>query len=290
MGIQIIAEVGECFNGNIKTALEMIEVAKNVGCNTVKFQLLDINELAEDDPEYNWFEKLILPPEKISLFIEKSKEVDIEILFTPVSVKTARYLYESGLKNVKIASSFMNKVQLLEYINEHFETVYISTGMADLEEIIAVVDLLDKPEEIILLHCISEYPTGPLLKKRGLKSLAEKDAHLNMMMILKALYPRLKVGYSDHTDGILVPMVAASMGADVIEKHFTMNREIPIEHYNQNKEYMGTDHVLSIEPPMLKKMVEQIRQIEKIKGSWEWKRSEGEIILKDFLRGRHVER
>lgn len=290
MRTTVIAEVGECFNGNIETARCMIKEARNAGCDIVKFQLLDIDEVALDDPEYDWFSKLYLSPDSIKNLVSCAEQNELEILFTPVSVKTAEYIFEAGLKTVKIASSFINKDDLLSYINEKFETVYVSTGMAELEEIAKLVDRLDRPKEIIILHCVSEYPTGPLLEQRGLKALDEKDVHLNMMLILKALYPHLKVGYSDHTEGILAPVTAVAMGAEVIEKHFTLDRKTPIAHYNNHEEYMGTDHVLSVEPHELHQMVDAIRRIEIIRGQWKWERSEGEKILRNFLRGRYTER
>ena len=290
MRTTVIAEVGECFNGNMETACLMIKEAKKAGCDIVKFQLLYMDEVASDDPEYDWFAKLNLPPRSIRKLISCAEENGIDILFTPVSVRTAEYIYEAGLRTVKIASSFINKDDLLSYINEKFETVYVSTGMAELEEIAELVDCLDKPKEIIILHCVSEYPTGPLLEQRGLKALDEKDVHMNMMLILKALYPNLKVGYSDHTDGILASVAAAAMGAEVIEKHFTMDRETPIAHFNNHEEYMGTDHVLSVEPKELQQMVDAIRRVEMIRGQWKWERSEGEKILRNFLRGRYTER
>ena len=100
----------------------------------------------------------------------------------------------------------------------------------------------------------------------------------------------MKVGYSDHTDGILASVAAAAMGAEVIEKHFTMDRETPIAHFNNHEEYMGTDHVLSVEPKELQQMVDAIRRVEMIRGQWKWERSEGEKILRNFLRGRYTER
>ncbi len=290
MRTTVIAEVGECFNGNMETACLMIKEAKKAGCDIVKFQLLDMDEVASDDPEYDWFAKLNLPPESIRRLVSCAEENRIGVLFTPVSVKTAEYIYEAGIRTVKIASSFISKDDLLDYINAKFETVYVSTGMAELDEIAEVIERLDKLREIAILHCISEYPTGPLLEQRGLKALDEKDVHMNMMLILKALYPHLRIGYSDHTDGILAPVTAVAMGAEIIEKHFTLDRETPIAHYNNQEEYMGTDHVLSIEPPELRQMVDAIRRVEMIKGQWKWERSEGEKILKDFLRGRYTER
>ena len=290
MSAKIIAEVGECFNGDINTAFTMIKEDKKAGCDIVKFQLLDMDEVAEDDPEYSWFKKLELDREKLALLIKWSKEIGIEILFTPVSVKTASYLIEYGIDTIKIASSFLKKRLFLEFINNHFKKVYMSTGMAELSEIREGIKLLSKPEEVIIMHCISEYPTGPLLEERGLSALDERDAHLNMMTMLKKEFPENKIGYSDHTDGIFVPLIAVAMGAEVIEKHFTLDRQTPINNYLNKKEYMGTDHVLSIEPDDLKTMVKEIRRVEKCQGNMKWERSTGERILLDFLRGRYAKR
>ena len=290
MGASIIAEVGECFNGKIENAIKMIDAAADAKCDIVKFQLLDMSEVAKDDPEYDWFSKLDLPLKKINLLKQHTIEKGLDILFTPVSVNTAQTMLLAGEKMVKIASSFVRKKELLEFINDNFEIVYMSTGMAELDEVRDAIKLLNKPKEIILLHCISEYPTGPLLEERGLVSLDEKDVKLNMMLILKSMYPNLKVGYSDHTDDIWAPITAAAMGADVIEKHITLDRKTPIDHFNQGLEYMGTDHVVSIEPDKLKEMVEGIRRVEKIKGTYTWERTAGEKILLNFLRGRYTER
>lgn len=290
MAVQIIAEVGECFNGSMERAQRMIKEAAQAGCNIVKFQILDMNEVSADDPEYDWFQKIELDREKVSLLKKWAGEENIDALFTPVSLRTASFLVEEGIHTVKIASSFIRKQELLEYINDHFQTVYVSTGMADLDEVRKTVQILDKPKEVIILHCVSEYPTGPLLEQRGLKALDEQDAHLNMISILKREFPEYRIGYSDHTDGIFVPMIAAAMGAEVIEKHFTLDRQTPIEHYMQGGEYMGTDHVLSVEPEELREMVRQIRRVETCQGDTVWNRSKGETILRDFLRGRYVER
>lgn len=290
MAVQIIAEVGECFNGSMEQAREMISKASSAGCDIVKFQILDMDEVSKDDPEYDWFKRVELKKEKIIQLKQWSEEEGIDILFTPVSVKTAKFLFETGSNTVKIASSFIKKRDVLEYINGHFDKVYLSTGMASLDEIRKTVHILDKPGEISILHCISEYPTGPLLEQRGLKALNEKDAHLNMIRILKEEFPQYKIGYSDHTDGIFVPVVAAAMGAEVIEKHFTMDRKTPIDNFLNEKEYLGTDHVLSVEPDNLEEMVRLIRRVEICQGNMEWKRSEGEQILLDFLRGRYLGR
>lgn len=290
MSVQIIAEVGECFNGSMECARKMIKEAANAGCDVVKFQILDMEEVSADDPEYDWFRKIELDRDKIGFLKKWAEEEHIDILFTPVSLKTASFLVEEGIHTVKIASSFIRKQELLEYINDHFQTVYVSTGMADLDEVRKMIQILNKPKEVIILHCISEYPTGPLLEQRGLKALDEQEAHLNMIAILKREFPDFKIGYSDHTDDTFVPMIAAAMGAEVIEKHFTLDRQTPIEHYMKGKEYMGTDHVLSVEPEELGEMVRQIRRVEACQGDMNWSRSAGEKILLDFLRGRYTKR
>ena len=290
MKTQIIAEVGECFNGNIDTALEMIREAKKAGCDIVKFQLLDISEVAKDDPEYDWFAGLDLPVPRMQALIKEAEKQKIDILFTPVSVETAGNIYETGQRKVKIASSFIRKRELLDYINSHFETVYLSTGMAELQEIRQAVAMLQDVREIVILHCVSEYPTGPLLEQRGLKALDENDAHLNMIRILKREFPDFRIEYSDHTEGIFVPVIAAAMGAEVIEKHFTLDRRTPIQNFLNKGKYLGTDHVLSVEPNDLHTMVDQIRRAETCQGEMCWSRSPGEKILLDFLRNRYVKR
>ena len=200
MAVQVIAEVGECFNGSMERAQRMIREAARAGCDVVKFQILDMDEVSKEDPEYDWFCKIELDREKIKLLKKWAGDENIDILFTPVSLKTAFFLVEEGIHTVKIASSFIRKKELIEYINDHFERVYVSTGMADLEEVRKTVHFLKNPKDVIILHCISEYPTGPLLEQRGLKALEEQDAHLNMIKILKQEFPTFKIGYSDHTD------------------------------------------------------------------------------------------
>jgi sialic acid synthase SpsE len=107
-----------------------------------------------------------------------------------------------------------------------------------------------------------------------------------MMNILAEHYPRAKVGYSDHTVGFLAPIAAAAAGARVIEKHVTLDREGPVHNFVTHGPYLGTDHVLSLEPAELNEMVRLIRAVEAMLGSKEWCRSAGELLLRDFLRAR----
>ena len=208
----IIAEVGECFNGNLNTAARLIREAKMAGCDIVKFQTLDYETIKESDPEKDWFKKIALGPERIRYLIHCARAEKIKIMFTPENIKTAQWLLDSGLKDVKISSSSITDYCLLKFVNSNFKRAFLSTGMASLGEVKKAVKCLNKISDLYIMHCISEYPTGPLLKKRGLKALAEKDARLNMMRILMREFPQYKVGYSDHTEGIRAAVMAAVMG------------------------------------------------------------------------------
>lgn len=286
----IIAEIGECFNGSMENAKKLIFTAKNSGCDIAKFQTLDYENISGDDPERDWFLKIALTPEKIGRLLGYGKKAGIQVLFTPENIKTAGWLLEAGLNDVKIASSTMADAGLVGFINRNFRRVFVSTGMATLAEVKKAVLALGRIKELYVMHCVSEYPTGPLLKRRGLKALAPRDAHLNMMKILMRLYPGLNIGYSDHTDGILAPVAAVAAGARVIEKHITLDRKTPVKNYHSGGYYLGTDHVLSLEPAELAQMVKAIRLVEDMMGSMKWERTEGEKILKNFLRKRFSSR
>jgi N,N'-diacetyllegionaminate synthase len=282
----IIGEVGECFNGDLGIAERLIFESKDAGCDIVKFQTLDDENISDDDPERDWFLKVALNHEKVIHLTKCAEKYDIDILFTPDDIRTAKMILQVGSKQVKIASSVMTDQEYIQFINANFTRVFMSTGMCSLDEVSEAVDCLKDVKELYVLHCISEYPTGPLLEQRGLKALSPADVRLNMMQMLMRIFPQHKIGYSDHTDGILAPVAAAAMGAQVIEKHITLDRMTPIANFMQGKEYLGTDHVLSIEPAELREMVRQIREVEQMMGLWKWERSPGEIILREFLRKR----
>lgn len=284
----IIAEIGECFNGEMKMAHRLILLAKNAGCDIVKFQTLDYENISEGDPEKEWLSKVALDPEKIKYLIGWAKKVNIRIMFTPENIKTSQWLLDAGLRDVKIGSSSIVDIKLIKFINKYFKRVFMSTGMASLVEIKKAVSVLNNIKDLYIMHCISEYPTGPLLEHRGLKALSNADVRLSMMKMLMKIYPQYKVGYSDHTVGILAPVAAVASGAKVIEKHITLNRKIPVKNFMEGRKYLGTDHVLSLEYHELKEMVKQIRELAKIFGPLRWQRSKGERNLKKFLRKRFI--
>jgi len=275
----IIAEVGECWNGELETARKLINAAAHAGCDYVKFQTLDSEGIRDSDPEAKWFRKVALTPGLMHVFRTWADLYKIKLLFTPENVRTAEWVADMRLPEVKVASSSIVDYELLEFVKDNFDTIFLSTGMASAEEVSAAVGFLSSSTYLYLMHCISEYPTGPLLEKRGLKALNEADVNLNMMKVLASKY-LCKVGYSDHTAGILAPVSAVAMGAEVIEKHICWDRRDGLAFHD------GTDYVLSAEPWELKEMVDQIRRVEKMKGSGNWQRTGGELLLKDFLRGR----
>jgi N,N'-diacetyllegionaminate synthase len=284
----IIAEAGECWNGEIGQAKKLIEISAQAECDYIKFQTLDKETIKDSDPERDWFLKIALTEKMIERFIKYADKNRIRPLFTPANLKKARMLKEKfGREEVKIASSVFHNKETVQYIAENYKTIFLSTGMSSLKEIKVGLNCFKKRDiDLYILHCISEYPTGLLLEKNGLMPLAEENVHLNMMLILKKSFPRYKIGYSDHTVGLLTPICAVAAGAEVIEKHITLNRSEPIKLYKSSRGYLGTDHVLSLEPTELKEMVRQIRQVEKIFGEWKWERTAGERILRPFLIGR----
>jgi len=284
----IIAEIGECFNGEMAAAQDLIAAAADAGCDYAKFQTLDYENIAEDDPESEWFKRIALAPDSIAELVDCARNSGIGILFTPENVKTASWLVDAGQAEVKVASKSLVNRELLDFVRENFKRVFLSTGMATLDEVNRAVANLGTGVELCLMHCISEYPTGPLLDKRGLQALDHSDVRLNMMLILKSLFPGVKVGYSDHTSGILAPVAAVAAGAEVIEKHITSDSITPVENFLGSGEYLGTDHVLSIEPGDLTEMVRRIREVESMFGEWRWERTEGEKVLVEFLRTRFV--
>lgn len=282
----VIAEIGECWNGELWRAEKLIEVAAEAGCDYAKFQALDTVGINPDDPEHDWFLKITLDQGKLEHLRRHAEEMGIRFLVTPEKVTQAKILRDMGCEEVKIASSCLVDGELLGFVNGQFKGVFLSTGLAELDEIDQAVAQLDQVEDLYLLHCIAEYPTGSLLEERGLVPLDDREVHLSMMRVLAERYPHAKVGYSDHTVGLMAPMVAAAAGARVIEKHITLDRKEPVENFMKGGPYLGTDHVLSLEPPELKEMVACLRKVEEMLGPHEWRRSKGETKLRDFLRQR----
>jgi len=219
-GVTIIAEVGENHLGDLDRAREMVVEAARAGADVVKFQSYRGVDVAADDPEREWFTQVELSDAAHRELAGLAEREGTRFLSAPFTVERCRFLVDDlGLREIKIASSEMLNFKLLDFLNGRVETVYLSTGLADIDEVRAAV-----------------------------ARLADEDANLRALQTLAAALPERRIGYSDHTIGMLAPLLAVALGAVVIEKHFTLDRSLP-----------GTDHVLSLTPPELAELVRRVR-------------------------------
>jgi len=284
----IIAEAGVNHNGDLKIAKKLIDAAAQAGVDAVKFQTFKTENLvtkeapkaayqihAEGDSEsqYSMLKKLELTQEMHQELLEYCKSKKIQFLSTPFDIDSIRYLDGLGMPIMKIPSGEITNYPYLREIAGLKKPVIMSTGMSEVEEIEAAIKVLKEggTEDITLLHCNTEYPT-PL-----------EDVNLKVLPILSKKFG-IKVGYSDHTMGIEVPIAAVALGACVIEKHFTLDRNME-----------GPDHKASLEPEELKNMVQAIRKIERALGTEEKRPSPSEIknrgiARKSIVAGRDIQK
>ena len=260
----IIAEIGENHIGDWDMARKMIVAAAEAGADIVKFQSYLSAEVADDDPEKEWFARVQLTDDLHFELKNLAEQQGVEFLSSSFSLNRAKFLVEQlGLRKVKIASSETLNFGMLDYLNGCVDTVFISTGMATFDEVNEAVSHLQNVENLYILQCTTQYPCPP------------EQANLAVIPTLKAAFPHHHVGYSDHTIGILAPVAAVGLGSEVVEKHFTMDKSLP-----------GTDHVLSATPDELREMVRQIRQVEVLLGSPVKTPTTGEREIRDFVRSR----
>ena len=260
----IVAEIGENHMGDMERAMKMIAEAAKAGVDMVKFQSYLASEVADTDPEKEWFAKVQLSDEAHYELKECAEQHGVEFLSSPFSLNRAKLLCEGlGLKKIKIASSELLNFPLLDYINQHAETVFVSTGMATLEEIKLSLAHLNKAKTCYLMHCVTQYPAKP------------ENANLNVITTLKTEFPQHHMGCSDHTIGIQAALTAVALGAEVIEKHFTLHKSLP-----------GTDHILSADPDELRRLVTGIREVETLLGSYHKKPTDDEAKIKPSVRSR----
>ncbi|MBW2663295.1 MAG: N-acetylneuraminate synthase [Deltaproteobacteria bacterium] len=209
--------------------------------------------------------KLELSVESHLELIECCRSNKIEFLSTPFDLTTIDLLVEMGLNKWKIPSGEITNLPYLRKIASLGQEIILSTGMSDLGEIKDAINVFItygiSPEDITILHCNTEYPT-PM-----------QDVNLTAMQTIKSAFPGVHVGYSDHTEGIEVPIAAVAMGATIIEKHFTLDKNME-----------GPDHKASLEPDELTVMVKAIRNIEKALGNGIKKPSPSELKNKPIAR------
>ena len=253
----IIAEAGVNHNGSIETAGQLIETAAEAGADLVKFQTFSADRLvtgsaskadyqlettSTSESQHEMIRKLELSREMHEELIAHCKKCGVGFFSTGFDPQSVDLLAELGLDRFKIPSGEITNLPYLRHIGQYGKPVILSTGMARLGEIEAALEVLEASgtprERVTVLHCNTEYPT-PMA-----------DVNLKAMLAIRDALG-VQVGYSDHTLGIEVPIAAVAMGATVIEKHFTLDRNLP-----------GPDHRASLEPDELKAMVQAIRNIE----------------------------
>lgn len=249
----VIAEIGSNHNQDIEQAFRLMEIARNAGADAVKFQSLKLEKvIANDDiseSDTALFEKIKLDEEWYERLFEYAREIGIECISAPTYLDAVALLKKYGVRYMKIASpqayGFPELIKQVALLNVN---TIMSIGYCKEMEIERAIRLYQKygnMENLTLLHCVSQYPT-----EIG-------NVNLSCMRNLREKYG-VKVGYSDHTLGILAPIAAVAMGASVIEKHITLSRKME-----------GPDHFFALEPEEFRQMVLNIRETEEMIGSGE---------------------
>lgn len=276
----IIAEAGVNHNGDIGLAKKLIAAAAAAGADLVKFQTFSAKNLVSSsapkaeyqkkttessESQLEMIQKLELSREDHAVLIQECSAHGIGFFSTAFDFQSFDLLMELGcLEQIKIPSGELTNLPLLRYMSRFGKPLLLSTGMANLGEIEAAIEAVEAagtPRHLItILHCTTEYPT-PM-----------EDVNLRAMVAMKKAFG-VSTGYSDHTAGIEIPLAAVALGATVIEKHFTLDRNLP-----------GPDHKASLEPHELKAMVEGIRNVERALGDGVKRPSSSELKNKPIAR------
>lgn len=275
----IIAEAGVNHNGNVKIATEMIDVAASAGADYIKFQTFNANHLAVpsaskaayqaetsgyDETQYDMLKRLELTPDMHRILLDYCNKREIGFLSTAFDIPSVDFLYRLGQRLFKIPSGEITNIPYLRHLGEVCDDIIISTGMSSLGEIETALDVLEKAgttrNRITVLHCTTEYP-APF-----------HDVNLRAMQTIRDAFD-VKVGYSDHTLGIEIAIAAVALGAQVIEKHFTLSRNLP-----------GPDQLASLEPNELVAMISAIRNVDISKGDGLKRVTIGEVGNREVIR------
>ncbi len=243
--IFIVAEAGLNHNGDIEIAKKMIDAAIDAGADAIKFQTFKTEEFLSRTSEYfELFKNVELSFKDFEELNEYAKKKKIVFFSAPFDIISAEFLEKLDIPCFKVASSDLTNMPLIRKIAQSKKPMIISTGLANLEEIENAINCCKKENNnnLILLHSVSNYPTNP------------NEANLRAMDTLREKF-EFPIGYSDNGESSLVDLVAASMGSNLIEKHFTLDKNME-----------GPDHSFSIEPNDLKELISDIRIIEKIRG------------------------
>lgn len=260
----IVAEAGINHNGDVETAKKMIKEASKCGVDAIKFQTFTPDELFSKrlDPELFEMSKNWLLDAKEHMELKKySDKIGILFFSTPCGNKSVHLLRKLKIKAVKIASGDLNNFKLISEVQKTNVPIILSTGMSTITEITSSVNFIKKNHsDLILLHCNSSYPTPP------------NDANLSTIPFLKQTFD-IPVGYSDHTIRNEACLAAVSLGANILEKHFTLDKKME-----------GPDQKLSSNPTEFSKLVNQVRFIEKCLGSPRTEITKSETKFRKLMR------
>ncbi len=261
--VLIIAEAGVNHNGSLDIAKQLIDKAVEAGVDIIKFQTFKSEKLVsksakqaeyqqrnigkKDESQLAMLKKLELSPSDHEELMDYCREKGIRFFSTAFDLDSIEYLHSLNLGLWKIPSGEITNYPYLRKIAQYHEPIILSTGMCELSDIEATLKVLVgfgvRKEQITILHCNTEYPTP------------YSDVNLKAMLEIRDRFG-VQVGYSDHTQGIEVPIAAVALGASVIEKHFTLDKNME-----------GPDHKASLEPDELRAMVCAIRNVEQTLGS-----------------------
>jgi N-acetylneuraminate synthase len=289
----VIAEIGANHNGDMDLAKKMIDAAKECGCDAVKFQSwtpesliakeeYERNQKYDDSPKKHFgsleemVEKYYLREDQHEDLKEYCDSKDLVFVSTPFSTREVDFLDSLNVPFFKVASMDVNNLTLLKHIARKSKPIVMSTGMATLSEIESAVKTIESQgnNQIILLHCIAIYPPR------------YEDINLNNITMLRNAFG-YSVGFSDHTMGIAIPLASVALGSCVIEKHFTLDRDLP-----------GWDHDISATPEEMKLIVEESKNIvnalgvqRRVVSDAEWlkrKKFRRSIVVKTDLKEGHI--
>ncbi len=275
----VIAEAGVNHNGDVLIAMDLIDVAANAGADFVKFQTFkadqlvtkaakkaeyQVTDLQNLENQYEMLSKLELSIENHIQLINHCKKKNIGFLSTAFDLTSLDFLNRLELPIFKIPSGEITNFPYLAKVGGFGKNVILSTGMSNLSEIGDAISVLEsngvRRNQITVLHCSSAYPTP------------YEEVNLKAMITIEKEFD-VKIGYSDHTLGIEIPIAAVALGATVVEKHFTLDRE-----------FSGPDHKASLEPDELARMIIGIRNVETALGDGEKRVQDSEMKNIDVIR------
>ncbi len=255
----IIAEAGVNHNGDVSLAHDLIDAAADAGADAVKFQTFNPGELAapaapkaeyqventgESGSQIDMLQGLVLPGDAYPALVRHAADRGLMFVSTPFDRGSADFLRTLGVPAFKVSSGDVTNLPFLEYLASTGYPILLSTGMstlAEVEEAVHAIRACGNPP-LALFHCVSNYPAAP------------SDCNLHAMATLRETFG-VPVGWSDHSNGIDISIAGVALGANLLEKHFTLNRHLP-----------GPDHKASLEPDELRAMVDAVRRVESALG------------------------